>query len=297
MSDNAVYGTDRTTRVRCTRASGHERPPRGGSLRGSDHQGCVCVLATLKAYPNGGSMGRGNNAPVGGRRGSVTGWSRGSVRRHKAWLYSVDVAGLDGDGYGVTLTLRHTPASHDDWTALRLHRAFREAGLSRWHWVVEWQRRGTPHPHLAVYAPAGWVSPISDIMSGYKGMAAWISRSPTTPTRPALHSARCYHSPPIDVRRVHACSVSAFRNCSSSWWSWCALGCSSGHCFVGDCDLPTPVAPSAPRLREQRTTGGALRIALTEVSRHQDSDDSKRPDVGALASPPGPLRAPALAIR
>lgn len=88
----------------------------------------------------------------------------------------VDVAGLDGDGYGVTLTLRDTPASHEDWAALvaRLHRAFRDAGLLRWHWVVEWQRRGTPHLHLAVYSPSGWESPISDIMSdsedrGYGG--------------------------------------------------------------------------------------------------------------------------------
>ena len=49
------------------------------------------------------------------------------------------------------------------------HRAFREAGLSRWHWVVEWQRRGTPHLHLAVYAPPGCGSPISDIMSTHVG--------------------------------------------------------------------------------------------------------------------------------
>ena len=100
-------------------------------------------------------------------RGTVNGWTRASVRRHKTWLYSVNVDGLDGDGYGVTLTLRDTPATHTEWSALvaRLHRAFREAGLSRWHWVVEWQRRGTPHLHLAVYAPVGWESPISDIMS------------------------------------------------------------------------------------------------------------------------------------
>ena len=159
-------------------------------------------MATLKAYPNGGSLGlaggrrcqRGRHeqtqhnflahdcchtkdcachspertlcckhAPA--KRGNVTGWTRGAVRRHKTWLYSVDVAGLDGEGYGVTLTLRDTPATHKEWRDLvaRLHRAFREAGLSRWHWVVEWQRRGTPHLHLAVYAPPGWESPISDI--------------------------------------------------------------------------------------------------------------------------------------
>jgi hypothetical protein len=114
-------------------------------------------------------MGRGNNAPVGGPRGLVDGWSRASVRRHLAWLYSINVEQLDGSGYGVTLTLRDTPETHTEWSELvaRLHRAFRDAGLSRWHWVTEWQRRGTPHLHLAVYAPPGWEPPISDIMSSY----------------------------------------------------------------------------------------------------------------------------------
>lgn len=121
-------------------------------------------------------MGRGNNAPVGGLRGSVNGWTRASVRRHKQWLYSVDVNGLDGDGYGVTLTLRDSPPTHTEWVALvaRLHRAFREAGLSRWHWVVEWQRRGTPHLHLAVYSPPGWKAPISD-NAGAWTVRTWLS--------------------------------------------------------------------------------------------------------------------------
>ena len=133
-------------------------------------------MATLTVYENGCSAGRGNKAPVGGARGKVDGWSASSVRRHRQWLWSVDVNRLDGSGYGVTLTVRNTPASHTEWAALvaRLHRAFREAGLSRWHWVVEWQRRGTPHLHLAVYAPAGWAvpgSPITDIMS--VGLGVW----------------------------------------------------------------------------------------------------------------------------
>ena len=130
-------------------------------------------MATFKSYVNGATMGRGNNAPTGGPRGKVDGWSRASVRRHLQWLYSVEVDQLDGDGYGVTLTLRDTPGTHIEWVALvaRLHRAFREAGLSRWHWVVEWQRRGTPHLHLAVYAPPGWVSPISDTVGAW---TVWV---------------------------------------------------------------------------------------------------------------------------
>jgi hypothetical protein len=77
------------------------------------------------------------------------------VRRHKAWLYSVDTPRLYGVGDAVTLTLLDTPATSDDWRQLlnRLFRSLREAGFIRWHWVVEWQRRGAPHLHLAVYGP------------------------------------------------------------------------------------------------------------------------------------------------
>ncbi len=43
-----------------------------------------------------------DNAPTGGKRGAVNGWSRSSVRRHEAWLSGVDVSQLDGSAYGVT---------------------------------------------------------------------------------------------------------------------------------------------------------------------------------------------------
>ncbi len=102
-------------------------------------------------------MGVGNTAPVGGPRGLVTGWSSAAVRRHKRWLYSVEASGLDGLGDGVTLTLRDTPATVEDWQRLlqSLLVAVRRLGAVRWHWVVEWQRRGTPHLHMAVYAAPG----------------------------------------------------------------------------------------------------------------------------------------------
>jgi hypothetical protein len=112
-------------------------------------------MATFKAYPNGLTMGVGNAAPVGGKRAAVTGWSAASVRRHKRWLYGVETPGLSGPGSGVTLTLRDTPANHEDWRDLvtRLLQRLRDSGMVRWHWVVEWQRRGTPHLHMAVYGP------------------------------------------------------------------------------------------------------------------------------------------------
>lgn len=116
-------------------------------------------MATFKAYVNGATMGRpGSGGARAVKRGCVNGWSRDSVRRHLRWLYSVDCGGLDGEGVGITLTVRDTPPDHVEWSALvrRLQRSMREAGLVRWHWVVEWQRRGTPHLHMAVYGPSDW---------------------------------------------------------------------------------------------------------------------------------------------
>jgi hypothetical protein len=94
------------------------------------------------------------------KRGQVNGWSAGAVREHTRWLRSVDTTRLDGQGVAVTLTVRDCPPTSDHWTRLRnaLHERLRRAGLLRWHWVTEWQRRGVPHLHLAVYAPSEWRS-------------------------------------------------------------------------------------------------------------------------------------------
>lgn len=112
-------------------------------------------MATFKAYPLGCSYGVGNPTPVGGKRGQIEGWSAGAVRRHTRWLYSMNVHELDGNGDAVTLTMREIPATSDEWRALlqRLIRRLRDMDqVVRWHWVVEWQRRGAPHVHLAVYS-------------------------------------------------------------------------------------------------------------------------------------------------
>lgn len=104
---------------------------------------------------NGLTMGAGGNArPVGGKRGRVEGWSAAAVRRHTRWLYSVDTDALTGYGWSPTLTLRECPPTPEDWTRLRdsYMTALRRSGiLLRAHWVVEWQRRGVPHLHMAVY--------------------------------------------------------------------------------------------------------------------------------------------------
>ena len=65
------------------------------------------------------------------KRGEVVGWSAGAVRRHTAWLRSVDTQQLDGIGAAVTLTLLDCPPTSDDWTRLLkvLQQRLRRAGL------------------------------------------------------------------------------------------------------------------------------------------------------------------------
>lgn len=114
-------------------------------------------MPTLSAYLNGATMGIGGGNPHPPKRDRITGWSAGAVRRHTAWLYSVDAPHLGGSGYALTLTMRETPATSAEWQALRVaweKRVRRMPGFLRLHWVVEWQRRGTPHLHCAVYFAA-----------------------------------------------------------------------------------------------------------------------------------------------
>jgi hypothetical protein len=109
-------------------------------------------------YRNGvsASVAGGNPSPK--KRGEVKGWTAGAVRRHTAWLRSVNApANAEGAvGFAITLTMRDTPASSADFHRLRenLLDRIRRAGALRWHWVIEWQERGTPHIHMAVYWPA-----------------------------------------------------------------------------------------------------------------------------------------------
>jgi hypothetical protein len=114
-------------------------------------------VPTVSVYRNGSKAGIGGGNPNPTKRGKITGWSAAAVRRHTAWLYSIDAPALDGVGLAITLTMKDTPASADDFHAMR--RAFMKRverlGALRVHWVVEWQRRGTPHLHCAVYFPAG----------------------------------------------------------------------------------------------------------------------------------------------
>lgn len=93
-----------------------------------------------------------NNHPR-AKRGIVGGWSESSTRANTRFLYSVEHELLTGYGYAATFTVRTCPDSHEDWKRARelLFMRFRRMGMIRCHWVTEWQRRGVPHLHLAVW--------------------------------------------------------------------------------------------------------------------------------------------------
>lgn len=93
-----------------------------------------------------------------GKRGEVNGWTPGAVRRNLAFLRSVDERRLTGEGWAITLTVRDCPPTHEDWrrlVELYLLQLRRQHGALRAHWVTEWQRRGVPHLHGAIWLPEG----------------------------------------------------------------------------------------------------------------------------------------------
>jgi len=112
-------------------------------------------MPVVKVYQHGltGGCPPGDNGHERAKRGAVGGWSQSSSRSNLRFLYSVAEGGLHGYGYGCTFTLRDCPPDHAAWNDLR--RAFfmrlRRAGMVRAHWVTEWQRRGVPHLHGAIW--------------------------------------------------------------------------------------------------------------------------------------------------
>ena len=127
----------------------------------SFHPVAVRGLVTLR--PGGASLSVPTALPRGGGiRGTIRGWSKGAASRHVRWLQSVDPAGLlDLHGLAVTLTVRDMPPTARHWARARREwiKWAREWGAVLGHWVTEWQLRGTPHLHLAVYfeaEPPSW---------------------------------------------------------------------------------------------------------------------------------------------
>nr|CRY96678.1 hypothetical protein [uncultured prokaryote] len=123
----------------------------------------------------------------GGIRGQVGGWSMKATRRNTDFLRSIDERKLSGAGVALTLTLKTCPETADDWHRLRKNwqDRMRRAGMVRIHWVTEWQRRGVPHLHVALWWPDKYR--ISDPVEAWLALAA-----------PYGAGAKGQHGKPID---------------------------------------------------------------------------------------------------
>ena len=119
----------------------------------------------------------------GGLRGEVGGWSIKATRRNTDFLRSIDERKLSGAGVALTLTLKTCPPTSDDWHRLRKNwqDRMRRAGMVRIHWVTEWQRRGVPHLHVAIWWPdkyrlsdpvEAWLALAAEYGAGAKGQHA-----------------------------------------------------------------------------------------------------------------------------
>lgn len=114
-------------------------------------------MPTVSVYPAGGTthMSANTGSHPRAKRDVIAGWSPSTTRRLTKWLYSVESDKLTGQGYALTLTMRDTPPDRAalDRSFRALLKRFDRKGVVRLQWVMEMQRRGTPHFHMALYTP------------------------------------------------------------------------------------------------------------------------------------------------
>lgn len=112
-------------------------------------------MPVLTEYRHGMTMGipPGRNDHQRAKRRPVEGWTDATTRRNTRFLYSVDERKLSGPALALSLTIRDCPPDAADWKAVReaFFQRLRRIGLVRAHWLTEWQRRGVPHMHAAVW--------------------------------------------------------------------------------------------------------------------------------------------------
>lgn len=136
-------------------------------------------MSVITVWRHGMSLGNppSSNSHRRAKRDTCQGWSNSSTRSNTRFLYSVDEQKLDRYGLALTLTLRYCPATHDEWKRLRtaFFKRLRRLGLVRAHWITEWQRRGVPHLHMAVWFDSSVLFPGTINMPA---LNAWCSPVP-----------------------------------------------------------------------------------------------------------------------
>lgn len=112
----------------------------------------------LEMFPSGVRLGgftlkAKTGKPVGGRRGSITGFSAASAARLRWWCLSMYVPGCTA--WGCTRTVR-AAATPEQWRDIskRWRTAINDLGWAE-TWRVELQRRAVPHVHSVLWLPDG----------------------------------------------------------------------------------------------------------------------------------------------
>lgn len=138
-------------------------------------------MPTVTVYRHGATSGMGNPDATPPERTEVKGWSAHAIRRNLQFLYSVDETRLQGlQGSAVTLTVKDCPDTAKEWGTARdsFFKCLRREGVHLVHWVTEWQRRGVPHLHLAVYWPEGVRKPPGALLRHWLRITeVWGSRA------------------------------------------------------------------------------------------------------------------------
>lgn len=122
-------------------------------------------------------------------RGEIQGWTVSASRRNAGFLKSVDPVRLDGFGVALSLTIKDVPASAEDWQRCIdvFFKRLRRAGMIRYHWVIEWQRRGCPHLHAMVFFDQP--SSVPDITGAWIEVTRAYRPSPSGQHVVAIHDA------------------------------------------------------------------------------------------------------------
>jgi len=121
-----------------------------------------------------------NSSPS--KRGKSTGWSPATSRRNRDFLKSIDPLRLDGFSLSLSLTFGRdeplTPAKLGD-VRKKFFDRLNYIGQSRLHWLIEFQRDGTPHFHMIVFFPVHFdvVSTITGIERHWLELTAFTGSS------------------------------------------------------------------------------------------------------------------------
>jgi hypothetical protein len=178
-------------------------------------------MPVITVYRHGGSGGIApmKNDHDRALRGEVSGWSESATRRNTRFLYSIQEDQLEGAGMALTLTLRDCPPSAQHFHKMR--RAWEKrmvrAGMIRLHWVIEWQRRGVPHLHGAIWFPDSYdrfrivdawcavaadyeCKPQAQFVRPVEGVIGWFQYLAKHASRGVLHYQRAAANMPQEWR-------------------------------------------------------------------------------------------------